>query len=94
MTPRNEVYTAIDGERDYQRERWGDFTDLHGRPVPPLNRSIDEFILYLEEYVLKARSASVSGDEAKGLDAVRKVAALAVACMEVHGAPQRKGFER
>lgn len=79
---RDEVYAAIDGERNYQDVRWG--------PTP---RTVGEFVTYIQRYTTKLIEAASDndGDEA-ALEVVRKVAALAVACMEQHGAPPRKGY--
>jgi hypothetical protein len=88
---REAVYSIIDGERNYQDSRWGT-TASSGRPGAG-ERSIDEFILYISGYANDAVNvASHFGDPQKKLDAVRKVAALCVACMEQHGAPRRDGF--
>jgi hypothetical protein len=87
MTKRNLVYAAIDGERDYQDERWGP-TGTHGI------HSITEFLVYIQDYTNEALHVeSREEDEAanvKALDIVRKITALGVACMEQHGAPARK----
>ncbi len=89
LTPRTEVYDAIDSERAYQDSRWnGDTTESCGK------HTATEFILYMEHYLAKARalaSTTVEGDP-EVLDAVRKVTALGVACMEGNGAPRRVGF--
>jgi len=93
-TPRSEVYKALDSERDYQDKRWENYRGLDGVHENATDRTLDEFILYMEEYLQMARSHSVHGQEAEGLNMVRKVTALGVGCMERHGAPQREGFER
>ena len=94
MTERSEVYKALDSERDYQDKRWEGYVGLDGTHANATDRTLDEFILYMEEYIRRAREESVSGNEAEGLNMVRKVAALGVGCMEKHGAPQREGYER
>lgn len=77
---RTEVYKAIDSERDYQDRRW-----------PGHTHSIPDYILFIEDYLAEARHmVSRSNNEAAALDTIRKVAALAVICMEEHGAPVRK----
>lgn len=83
---RQEVFEVIEGERDYQDAVWGPHHDRE--------HSITEFLVYMRDYVEQAlhdctRLADEIADP-KALDAVRKVAALGVACMEVHGAPKRK----
>ncbi len=94
MTPRTEVYKAIDGERHYQEDRWANYEGLDGVHESATDRTLDEFILYMEEYLQMARSHSVHGQEKVGLEMVRKVTALGVGCMERHGAPEREGYER
>ncbi len=91
---REEAYAAVDGERDYQNQAWG-----YGEEAYPL--TVGEFVLLLEEYAARARREWVANREpvhnradAGTLRIIRKVAALAVGCMEQHGAPHRKGFER
>ena len=89
---RQDVYTAIDSERDYQDSRWGE--KLSGeRPAPEDeggNRSLDEFILYIQNYAQDLGAfASTSSDWSQKLHKIRKVAGLCVAAMEQHGAPHR-----
>ena len=82
---RKEVFTAIESERDYQDDKWG-LEDTH---------SLEEWVLYMEEYLSKARNALVEAeDEDEALENVRKVAGLAVAAIQDHGAPQREGYEK
>ena len=86
MATRKEVYEAIDSERDYQDSLW--------RPVQSRgDHSVTEFLLYIEDYVAEARkilarTASPLAEE-QALPVLRKIAALAVSCMEQHDAPMR-----
>jgi hypothetical protein len=78
---RENAYTSIESEREYQREKWGE------RP-----HEIDAFALYIVQYAQKlADVCATKGtlDLIEKLDHVRKVGALAVACMEQHGAVDR-----
>ena len=86
---REEVYKAIDGERNYQDDRWNESTTtsagLH---------SVTEFVLYMEHYLTETRrllstQASPKAEQ-DGLDFIRKVTALGVACMEQNGVVKRK----
>ena len=92
MTPRTEVYAAIDSERDYQDMRWGR-TASSGQ-LGNGNRTIDEWALYILVYAQEfARLAATTGDTESvvaKLDCARKIAAMGVACMEQHGAPKRE----
>jgi hypothetical protein len=90
---RQEVYEAIDSERDYQDSLWGN--TLSGNRAPKDDqqggdRSLDEFAMYLGGYandLEHAASHYVANEEKK--DIIRKIAALAVSAMEQHGAPHR-----
>jgi hypothetical protein len=82
---REEVYALIDGERAYQDS----FVTERFRHSEA-DRSVSSELLMLEEYVARARKAWVDnkGDQA-ALAVIRKVAGIAVRCMENHGAPMR-----
>lgn len=87
-TDRQEVYQAIDSERDYQDKKWGSFSSM-GRPGHG-ERTVDEFVLYIHGYTSKLVDiAVISNKPEEVLDFVRKVAGLCVHCMEQHGAPKR-----
>lgn len=88
---RLDAYSAIDGERAYQAERWNENTTsskgLH---------SVTEFLVYIRDYTEEAlhyltRNADPQGAEF-ALHSLRKIAALAVAAMEQRGVRHREGF--
>lgn len=87
MTTRQNVYAAIDSERDYQDSKW----PQDGSPGFPNPLSIGEQILLAEEYLHQARLAwtQEKRPEMKALNIIRKVAGICVNCMEQHGAPHR-----
>jgi hypothetical protein len=88
---RKEVYAAIDSERDYQDSKWPQ-AEWDGSGIKPPNPlTIGEFVLLMEEYCSRARSMWSSEKKPEGLtlELVRKVAGIAVNCMEQHGAPVR-----
>lgn len=93
MPAREKVYEAIDSERAYQKSVWFDTVDIgiggSARVDNPL--SIGEFILLIEEYTAQARGhfAKEAKPEMNALNTIRKIAGLAVNCMEQHGAPMR-----
>lgn len=95
MTPRKEVYEAIDTERDYQNQRWG---VTPGEPTGHNPHSVTEWLAYMQHYVNAGLAiATMSSkkddpDARRALEFVRKVAALGVVAMEQHGAPRREGF--
>ena len=85
-TPRKEVYKQIDKERDYQDKLLSDFWATH---------TLGEFILMLDQYVHKAQKKwNYHERDEEGymlcIHDIRKIAAIAVRCMEQHGAPKRK----
>lgn len=86
-TPRTEVYAAIDTEREYQ-----DSFVLPERQYYQTH-TLGEFILMLNQYVAQAQEKWThhSDQEAvpSSLHEVRKIAGIAVRCMEQHGAPKR-----
>lgn len=84
---RQEVYEAIDGERDYEDELWPQNGE---RDNPRL--TVGEFLLLIEEYVDKARKdwTVESRPENATLKGIRKIAGIAVNCMENHGALRRQ----
>lgn len=82
---RPQVYTAIDGERDYQKQfvPAADFI---------VHKTIGEEVLLLCEYADRARKLWTDHPDADGecLHQIRKIAAIAVRCMEQHGALERE----
>lgn len=84
MTNRDEVYKAIDGEREYQGLVWNENTTsckgIHNNT---------EFLVYIRDYVdealhIQTRQASPDCD-VFAQHTLRKIAALAVAAMEQNG---------
>jgi hypothetical protein len=85
---RKTVYDIIDSERDYQDFRWG-YTLSMDRPGKG-ERSIDEFTNYIKAYTDELFHFSITESSTEQMmDNMRKIAALAVACMEQHGATWR-----
>ena len=83
------AYDAIDSERDYQDELWGD--SVSGGNPGDGERSVDEFALYIIGYANDLlQSASHFSDSEAKLNIIRKIGGLSVACMEQHGAPLRE----
>ena len=84
MATRAEVYSAIDSERAYQDARWGGH-----------RHEAESWVLFIEHYAHLARVKASTTDFTDAanltayLDDLRKIATLAVAAMEQHGAPLR-----
>jgi hypothetical protein len=89
VTHRQSVYKAVDSERDYQ--------DSFVLPERQYYRThtLGEFILMLNQYAKQAQEKwthhtdSTEDEFPPSLHEVRKIAAIAVRCMEQHGAPLR-----
>jgi hypothetical protein len=87
MPSRIEVYNVIDGERQYQDDQRGNALRHEGQPA----MTPGEYILCMEKCLADARSAWYAPDGGvKSMEHVRKVTALGVAAMELHGAPPRQ----
>ena len=88
---REEVYQALDGERDYQAQRWNESTTQTGG-----FHSVTEFLVYMRDYTEEALHylSRNSDPEATqfALNSIRKIAALGVNCMEQNGVTKREGF--
>jgi hypothetical protein len=85
---RDNVYKRIDGERDYQDKTWVARRTLDG--TPDEEKSVAEWINYIEFHVSKAKDRVYHLNTQEALAEVRKIAALAVRAMEIHGAPERE----
>lgn len=84
---RQEVYNAIDGERDYQEERWNPSTT----PTAGVHSNL-EFLVFIQDYVQEAmhKSSRDAGAELTFTKhSLRKIAALAVAALEQNGVEPR-----
>ena len=91
---RKDVYSVIDSERNYQDAKWHDTGSSDGPGTGSLDRSLDEFILYIHVYADKLVETTAHGaNKDEKLDFVRKVAGLCVACMEAHGGKKRLNYE-
>jgi hypothetical protein len=84
---RKEVYLNIDIERKYQDLKWNDYKSLNG--ISDEEKPPAEWINYIEFHLNKAKSSIYYLDNNQALDELRKVAALAVRCLEIHGCPER-----
>ena len=82
---RKKIYEIIDGERDYQDSRWKNPEQDTHEP--------ESWIIYIEHYLTKAKVAlstqPIPTAYLEAMDNMRKVVALGVRCMEVHGVPRR-----
>ena len=83
MPTRDEVYAAIDTERDYQEALPSTRTD--GR-----DHTVGDYVTMLQHYQRELVKAwTLNAGDAPSLEVMRKIAGIAVHCMEDHGAPPR-----
>lgn len=84
---RQEVYAAIDGERDYQDEmKVGPDGRTDGR-----QKSVGDYLTLIRDYSVKGDAAYTgSPGDLPALHVIRKIAGICVQALEVHGAPLRK----
>ena len=83
LMDRKDVYAVIDGERNYQDNKWG--------PQANSNKPVESYIVYMQAYLADAIQAiSKNAGTKLALDELRKVVALGVSCFEVNGVPNRK----
>lgn len=83
---RQEIYKRIDAERDYQDMVWKSDVDV--------KKPVSEWILYIEYHLNKAKNFNYHEDKENALAELRKIAALAIRGMEIHGCPERKENEK
>lgn len=82
-TERAAAFTAINSERDYQDAE-------RGNAAGGNMASLGEHLLVIEKLLADAKQAWYKpGGVPDALDHVRKIAGVAVRCMEKHGAPKR-----
>lgn len=85
---RQEVYNAIDSERNYQDSRWNSETTASGGKHNP-----EEWYMYIEDYINEAKHIlsreNVQTAYPKAMDIMRKIASMAVCAMEQHGVKSR-----
>lgn len=83
---RDVVKRAIDIERSYQDELPSGRTDGS-------NKSPDDYLVMFGTYLRRAEDGWTNHpDNVQALDNIRKLGAIAVRCMEEHGAPHREGY--
>ena len=80
------AFEAVKSERAYQNALGNDRVETQEKPL-----SVGEELVILDTYLRRAQDAYTSNPGCEpALNEVRKVAAIAMRCMENHGAPLRK----
>lgn len=86
MPTRIEVFGVLNGERVYQEAQFGNAKRHEGQP--PMTTG--EHILCMQKCLQDAVAAWYKPDgNVTCLEYIRKVTAVGMACMELHGAPER-----
>jgi len=84
---KNEVYKRVDGELEYQELKWVVRREENGTPdesKPPA-----EWINYMEYHISQAKNGVYMLNDKEALEQIRKVVALGVRCLTIHGCPER-----
>lgn len=87
---RKMVYERIDAERDYQDSKWNERDQRKLGFLPDEEKSVAEWILYMEHHLNKAKNSVYYLNQTEALAEIRKVTALGVRTLEIHGCPSRK----
>jgi hypothetical protein len=93
MPTREEVYAALDSERAYQKSLANKVGDEKEH-----KHELESFTVYIQNYLNELTNSLSRVWRPEGiptlaeLNTLRKITALGVAAMEMHGAPKREGF--
>ena len=82
---RNDVLECLDKERDYQIRRWGIKDDQSPLGYVDIQKSVEEYLLYMKVNLDKAMAAIYDNNLASCKAKILNISALGVACMEQHG---------
>lgn len=80
---RGYVYRSVDLERDYQDRKHGGY--FHDR-----GHTIQDWLSFMYDKLEDAQELALHNEDELALEELRKIVALGVACMEIHGAPLRR----
>ena len=84
---KDEVYKQINTELIYQDLRWKN--DLRPDGVPDEKKPVAEWLNYIEYHLVNAKNYNYHLDKNNSLHELRKVAALAIRALMIHGCPLR-----
>jgi len=89
---RKEVYKLIDGEREYQEFRWNQ--NLRDGDVSDEQKPPAEWLNYIKYHLERGEITNYQLSKADTMEEIRKIAALAVRAMEIHGCPARQPLQQ
>lgn len=84
---RTDVYKLIDGEREYQDWRWEQ--EIREDRVPDEDKRPAEWLNYIKFHLEQAEVSNYMLNKQDTMAEIRKIAALAVRAIEIHGCPPR-----
>ena len=91
MSTRSRVFRVIEGERDYQDSLKKDRAEFPTDGTRPITHSVGDFCTMMQHYQNELVAAwTRNPGDTEALHTMRKIAAIAVNCMEQHHAPARK----
>jgi hypothetical protein len=85
---RADVYKLIDGERDYQDWRWTE--EIRKDRVPDEEKRPAEWLNYIKYHLEQGEISNYMLSKEQTMSEIRKIAALAVRAIEIHGCPERE----
>ena len=84
-----DIMEIIDSEVEYAKGLWEGLSTTV-RPLKDADKPVEFWVLHIHRYVEKAVKGTYGTDKTPALEAIRKIAALAVRCMENNETPRRE----
>ena len=84
-----EVFEIVNSEVEYAQNLW-DKLPRDERPLRDAEKPIEFWVMFIHKYTHDAMNLCYSTDKTRALEAIRKIAALCVRCMENNETPPRK----
>jgi hypothetical protein len=88
---RTEVYKIIDGEREYQEWRWE--KGIREDRIPDEDKPPAEWLNYIKYHLEQGEISNYMLNKEETMSEIRKIAALAVRAMEIHGCSPRQIYQ-
>lgn len=84
---KSKVYKRVDGELDYQNLKWVVRREANG--TPDESKPPSEWVNYMQHHMNEANKAIYHLEDEEALAEIRKVVALGVRALMIHGCPER-----
>ena len=84
-----DVMGIIDSEVEFAKGLWEGLSTTV-RPLTDAEKPVEFWIMHMERYLRQAQEGSYGTDKTPALEAIRKVVALGVRCMENNKTPRRE----